>query len=295
MKTIYAQDNLTQLLNQYRHVKHLTVYLKAQDYYEKLVIYRDNLTIIGVPGKSRIYFDDYAKKINPVDLGTTFRSSSVCVLGHKVTFVDCIIENTAGLASEVHQAVALSVYGKHFKMIRGRILGHQDTLFLGPLPRDLISRYRSYLLPGQLKPSPTLSIFTQTNIEGSVDFIFGSGTAIFDRCQINLRQKGYLCAPSHYPNTKYGFIFYRCRIESLNADQSLLGRPWRNYGKAYFLENNFQAHLDKRFDSWEKAHFFFYELPFYDDPLSQAISLVQAHKLHRLVAKKIKSLSSTQF
>lgn len=34
-------------------------------------------------------------------------------------------------------------------------------------------------------------------IEGSVDFIFGPATALFNRCEIrNNREKGYITAPS---------------------------------------------------------------------------------------------------
>jgi len=79
--------------------------------------------------------------------------------------------------------------------------------------------------------------FQQCLIRGHVDFVFGAGTAWFDRCEILARPRattsermGYLSAPSTLRTTQYGLIFQRCRLikeRAVPARSFALGRPWR--------------------------------------------------------------------
>ena len=43
---------------------------------------------------------------------------------------------------------------------------------------------------------PTRQYYEDCYIEGTVDFIFGKATAVFNRCQIHSRGKGYVTAPA---------------------------------------------------------------------------------------------------
>ena len=78
---------------------------------------------------------NYAREIHPdgVKRGT-FRSYSVLVDGDGVTFKNCIFENTAGKGEDVGQALALYLDGDDITLENCVLRGHQDTLFLAPLP-----------------------------------------------------------------------------------------------------------------------------------------------------------------
>lgn len=79
-------------------------------------------------------------------------------------------------------------------------------------------------------------------IEGAVDFIYGGGDIYFDHDTINVvRQKGgYIVAPSHTADTKWGYVFDNNVITSTIVDdptetQCYFGRPWTNEPKTVFL------------------------------------------------------------
>ena len=81
-------------------------------------------------------------------------------------------------------------------------------------------------------------------IEGSVDFIFGWSTAVFNRCHIHSKRDGYVTAPSTDAGKKYGYVFYDC---TLTADDGVKGvylsRPWRPYAQAVFIRCNLGKHI----------------------------------------------------
>ena len=64
----------------------------------------------------------------------TFRSYTVLVDGDNVTFKNCTFENTAGKGCDVGQAIALYLDGDNITLESCTLRGHQDTLFLAPLP-----------------------------------------------------------------------------------------------------------------------------------------------------------------
>jgi pectinesterase len=73
-------------------------------------------------------------------------------------------------------------------------------------------------------------------IEGTVDFIFGWSTAVFDRCTIICKDHGYITAPSTNEGTPFGLVFLDCKITGEAEEASFyLGRPWRPFGKSAFL------------------------------------------------------------
>ncbi len=71
--------------------------------------------------------------------------------------------------------------------------------------------------------------------EGTVDFIFGWSTAVFNRCHIHSKRDGYVTAPSTDQGKKYGYVFYDCKLTaSPEAKKVYLSRPWRPYAQAVF-------------------------------------------------------------
>ncbi|WP_153929895.1 pectinesterase family protein [uncultured Limosilactobacillus sp.] len=91
-------------------------------------------------------------------------------------------------------------------------------------------------------------VFRRCTIQGNIDYIFGGGSAIFRMCTINsLFSDGgesYLCAPCTEQLRENGFIFYQCTVNSENGQQdNYLGRPWREFAKAWFISCEISANL----------------------------------------------------
>ena len=54
--------------------------------------------------------------------------------------------------------------------------------------------------------------FAECYIEGRVDFIYGSGSAIFDRCEIHSKNGGYVTAANTPQDHPFGFVFLHCKL-----------------------------------------------------------------------------------
>ncbi|MBN3490743.1 hypothetical protein JV173_04360 [Acholeplasma equirhinis] len=266
-----------------------TIYLAPGLYHEKIKLSNNNISIIGESKDSTlISFNDYAYKMHDDGLlYNTFRTSTFLITGSNNKLEHLTIMNDAGYGDRIGQAIALSIYGTMNEVIDCNIIANQDTLFLGPLPIDLIHRYPHILDKDQLQSNPTKNFFFQTKITGNVDFIFGSGNALFDSCTLEFNGDGYLAAPSTYKN-EIGFVFYRSRITSLSDEfKMILARPWRAFGKTTFIDCTFETKIDpSRYDTWAKPDFYFYEHPHVANPLSQKVSFEFLKQIEDLFDRK---------
>ena len=227
---------------------------------QSVIVRTPHITLIGAGrDRTRIVFDNCAKCMDKVGrpLGT-FRSFTMAVAAENVTIRDLTVANDRGDPAQNGQQVALSVCGDGFCMENCGLVSTQDTLFLGPLPPDLILRYRD-LLPEELRRKGALSSrFVNCSIAGSVDFIFGGGSALFDECEIlsvpDGRSVGYAAAPSHVENETEGFVFRRCRFTAdpgVAEGSVYLARPWRDHGLAVFEDCVYGPHIHPLgFDPW---------------------------------------------
>ncbi len=236
------------------------VHLAAGEYRTKSSISVPGLTIVGEGAdRTRIVWDDYAKKLD--DTGkeyNTFRTWTLAVCADSVTMKDLSVVNDALHPEVKGQEVALTVYGDGFTMERCRLTSTQDTLFLGPLPADLIQRYEGFLPDMLRRDEPCAQRFTDCLIEGTVDFIFGCGKALFENCEIrsllDARGIGYAAAPAHALEQTEGFTFRGCRFTAADgvADGSIwLARPWRDHGLCVFENCTYGPHIAALgFDKW---------------------------------------------
>lgn len=195
----------------------IIVFIKNGIYKEKLVLpaTKANIHFIGESVNGTILtYDDYASKKDSLgnNIGTS-GSASFCIYGAGFRAENITFENAAG---PVGQAVAVRVTGDRAVFINCRFLGFQDTLYThGSDSRQYY--YRCY-------------------IEGTVDFIFGSSTALFDSCTIYGKRGGYYTAASTPEGTAFGYVFMNCRIVGdAPAHSYYLGRPWRPWAKTVFL------------------------------------------------------------
>ena len=234
------------------------IHLAAGVYRQKTVLRTPDVTLLGEGAdRTAIVWDDYANKIHADGKEyNTFRTWTLAVCADGVTMRDLAIVNDALHPEAKGQEVALTVYGDRFAMEDCVLRSTQDTLFLGPLPRDLIERYDGFL-PDELRVDRPLSQrFTNCRIEGTVDFIFGCGNALFKRCEIrslrDARNVGYVAAPAHALEETEGFTFRACRFTAEDGVEGIyLARPWRDYGLSRFEDCVYGAHIAAEgFDKW---------------------------------------------
>lgn len=201
-----------------------TVYIRNGVYKEKLRLpaAKINVRFVGESvEKTILTYDDYASKKDSAgkDIGTS-GSSSFFIFGSDFTAENITFENSSG---PVGQVVAVRVTGDRVKFVNCRFLGFQDTLYTHG------DNSRQY--------------YFKCYIEGTVDFIFGAATALFDSCTVYGKSGGYYTAASTPPIKRFGYVFRNCRITGdAGAGTFYLGRPWRPTAKTVFLN----CFLDKQ-------------------------------------------------
>jgi pectin methylesterase-like acyl-CoA thioesterase len=123
------------------------------------------------------------------------------------------------------QAVAVNAQGDRQIFQNDRIISTQDTLLAwSPVPTAQTRQY-----------------FRNVFIAGTVDFLFGNATAVFDRANLQMTNRGaaagglngYLTAANTESSKKYGFLITNSTVYASGAaNTEFLGRPWRPWSTA---------------------------------------------------------------
>lgn len=164
--------------------------------------------------QTRIAHDHAASRIDPRTGNAfgTYGSATMFVRADDFHAEALTIANDAG---PVGQAVALVVDGTRASFDDVHLLGHQDTLYL--------------------RNAGTRAWFRNCRIEGTVDYVFGAATALFEGCTLHSIGNGYVTAPSTPEDQAYGFVFRDCRLTAAaDVTRVYLGRPWRPHGATRF-------------------------------------------------------------
>jgi pectinesterase len=184
--------------------------------YQKRVIVPDNkpfITLRGMgntPADTKLTFNETAS--TPPNESTVHASTVVRAkdfIAENLTF-----ENSAGQSAG--QALAIYVRGDRAIFNNCRFLGWQDTL------RSESGRHYFY----------------DSYIEGSVDFIYGKGTAYFENSTLFAKASGYLTAQGREQAAETnGYVFKNSTITGSAVNGSVyLGRPWQAYSRAIFID-----------------------------------------------------------
>ncbi len=193
-----------------------TIYVKPGVYYEKLNLYANKVNIVlkgDHPDSTILTYDDNANSA-----GSTSGSYSVAIEANDFTAMNITFRNT----NQQAQAVALRVNGDRQSYYGCKLLGYQDTYYTYGTGRIYMKH---------------------CYIEGSVDFIFGRSTVVFDSCDVNEnRNGGKLTAASTEFESKFGYVFLNCKItadkigyEGTPVNSFVLGRPWQNAPRTVFI------------------------------------------------------------
>lgn len=203
------------------------ILIKAGTYKEKIIIPETKGAILleGENAQNTIITnDDFASKKNSEgkDIGTT-GSSTIFIYSNNFTAKNISFENSSG---RVGQAVAVLTSGDRIAFENCRFLGNQDTLYLKGV-QDSPDKTRS-----------SRNYFKNCYIEGTTDYIFGAGTAVFENCTIYSKETAsYVTAASTPQENEFGFIFINSKIIGNAKENSVyLGRPWRPFAKTVYID-----------------------------------------------------------
>ncbi|KAL8170397.1 hypothetical protein V2J09_022201 [Rumex salicifolius] len=147
----------------------------------------------------------------------TFQSATVAIDGDYFVATNIKFENTAthevGVKGE--QAVALRISGTKASFYNCSFYGSQDTLY----------------------DHKGLHYFSACFIQGSVDFIFGYATSLYEKCTLNSvaakTAKAALTAQKRTEATmSSGFSFKECKVTG--SGRVYLGRAWGRFSRVVF-------------------------------------------------------------
>ncbi len=217
----------------YRKSGRTTIYIRKGVYHEKLNVSasKQAVTFIGEDMEQTVLcYDDYAPKRNAFGekIGTS-GSSSIFIYGSDFHAENLTFQNSAG---PVGQAVAAHISSDRAVFRHCRFLGFQDTLYTFG--------------------TDSKQYYEDCYIEGTVDFIFGSSTAYFFKCEIHSLGKGCLTAASTPQGNHFGYVFDQCRLTAEKDVSGVgLGRPWRPYAQTVFINCLMGEHISKTaWDNW---------------------------------------------
>lgn len=175
----------------------------------------------------------------------TFNSATAFLDGKGVEVENLTIANDFDetTTADGHQAVALHLKADRAVLRNVRLLGDQDTLLVNETARAYV---------------------VDSYVEGTVDFVFGGGVAVFHRTTVNSKRStgGPITAASTPAARQYGFLFYQSTITGAATNATTLGRPWRPDGQVLFRESTLggtvrtsQPWTDMSGNTWQKARF----------------------------------------
>ncbi|GAA1593334.1 pectinesterase family protein [Actinoplanes couchii] len=241
--TVQAAINAVPSGNTTRRV----ITIKAGTYREQIKVPADkpNITLQGLgtsASQTVIVFNR-----NAGDWGAT-GSATAWILGKDfkatgLTFANDFDENSSDTGD---QALAMFSDGDRAVYDNVRFLGDQDTL-------RVEDGNRAY--------------FVNTYVEGTVDFIYSGGTAVFNACQIYEKRTsgGPITAASTPSGQTYGYLFYRSTITGAANNVTTLGRPWGQGAQVLYRESNLSATVktaqpwtDMGDATWKNARFLEY-------------------------------------
>lgn len=217
----------------FRKAARTTILVRKGVYKEKIIVPESkiNISLIGQEGAVFSY-DDYANKLNRFGETKGTSGSSSCYIYAPDFYAENItFENTSGA---VGQAVACFVSADRVYFKNCRFLGFQDTLY------TYGKGCRQY--------------YEGCYVEGTVDFIFGWSTAVFNNCHIHSKSNGYVTAPSTDKGQQHGYVFFDCKLTAdAGVGDVYLSRPWRPYAQAVYIRCDLGKHiLPAGWNNWGK-------------------------------------------
>ncbi|CAK9143053.1 unnamed protein product [Ilex paraguariensis] len=209
--------------------KRFVIYVKKGVYNENVRVEKTkwNVMVIGDGMNATVV----SGSLNFVDGTPTFSTATFAVFGQGFIARDMGFLNIAGAIKQ--QAVALMSTSDLSVFYRCRVDAFQDTLY------TLSNR----------------QFYSECNIYGTVDFIFGNSAVVFQNCNILPKvpipgQQNTITAQGKIdPNQNTGISIQNCTIgpsENLSSVQTFLGRPWKNHSTTVYINTMMGSLIDPK-------------------------------------------------
>ncbi|PNS14722.1 hypothetical protein CAC42_1744 [Sphaceloma murrayae] len=184
----------------------------VNDYTQNKVTIQFSRGVLTSAGQNELTPVIYSKKSND--------NSGLAL--YNINFVNSYPQtaNTAALAADFYGA-NMAAYGCSF-------VGYQDTLLA----------------------NKGTQVFSNSYIEGSVDFIWGFSTAYFHQCYVASNTKGACIAAQSRPaGTVSGYVFDSCYVTYTSAygtstGTTYLGRPYNNLSTVVYMNSFIDSHIN---------------------------------------------------
>ncbi|KAK6911662.1 Pectinesterase, catalytic [Dillenia turbinata] len=211
---------------------------------------------INIPRNKPYIFLEGNSRSNTViqygDFGSSIASSTIIIstgnfAARRITFKNTYMQPSIAKFG-ITWAPAATIDGDKVSFTDCGFIGLQDTL------TDARGRH----------------LFHGCYIEGAVDFIWGSGQSLFEKCNINIKKlpgrngPGFITAQAR--NSRQdpsGFVFKFCTVQG--SGQAYLGRAYREYSRVLFYKSSLsEAIVPQGWDSWSyggrEEHIAFWEI-----------------------------------
>lgn len=218
-----------------------TIFVKKGTYREKLKLtsLKKNVSLYGENKTTTILtYDDWGNKSG---VGGTDNTYSTLIEADNFYAENITFENTIDSREAAYttggQAVALMLTGDKTTLFNCIVRGFQDTFYTKGLGRAYIKC---------------------SQIEGTTDFIFGAGIAVFDNCTlVNKKNSHTTAAANQSTGNKYNYVFLYCKLISAEGANSVtLGRPWKAYAKVAYLYCEEGSHIKAEgWSDWSSASY----------------------------------------
>ncbi|KAI3469966.1 hypothetical protein Pfo_026629 [Paulownia fortunei] len=151
----------------------------------------------------------------------TFTSQADNIIANGLTFMNSYNYPPRKNGNPVKPALAAMISGDQSAFYECSFLGYQDTLL------DDYGRH----------------YFKLCTIEGAIDFIFGGGQSIYEKCTISVNagildpgSTGFIAAQARAsPTDTAGFVFKQCNVTG--KGKTFLGRAWKAYSRAIYYDS----------------------------------------------------------
>ncbi|KAJ1390765.1 Pectinesterase, catalytic [Sesbania bispinosa] len=219
-----------------KSMKRFVIYVKEGTYVENVELNKDLWNVM-------IYGDGKYKTIisgsrNFVDGTPTFHTSTFAAKGRGFIAKDIGFVNSAG--AEKEQAVALLSTSDESVFWRCSFDGFQDTLYA----------------------HSNRQFYSECDIKGTIDFIFGNAAVVFQNCKIMAKEplaKQYntiTAQGKQDPNQNTGIVIHKSSISALDNENlqapTYLGRPWKNYSTTVVMQSDIGSLLNPNgWISWD--------------------------------------------
>ncbi|KAG1056629.1 hypothetical protein G6F43_001487 [Rhizopus delemar] len=237
--------NITSALNALPNTTETwTVAIAPGNYKEKIILTRSNVILkpSSSKGKVSIQYDSF--KDTQSHVGKDSDAAVLAVRGQNVKVYDMTIANVFHQTRNMAN-LALSVEAKQVSFYGVNFYGFQDTLYV---------------------TKNSTAYFKNCHVEGSVDFIFGSGVGYFEDCEIASNMNGgYITAHKRSSaDAEGGLYFNNCKTfatlpsgplaDTKNTSMSFtsssqfpnscyLGRPWNQHARVVFMNSEIGSHI----------------------------------------------------